>query len=203
METKSLIIALLVGVVISSNQSSAQPIGLQRKGNIRTQGNIAGAYLFQQKTFIPYLTGDMDLFFDDRVALSGSIWMSLPIGKIKSGLKQNHAVFGGVNYHPIKKGKWDPYIGLTPGIGLVQAEETNGELVTRTRLSPVPLISAAVGCNYYIGSIFNFYVKAQGVSGQFFKLEHQAIRLDDLRLTAGLGFNFQLWKPKTKQLVTI
>jgi hypothetical protein len=195
METKSLIAAIAASLFLAST-TTAQPIVQQRKGNFRAQGNIAGAYLFQQKIFMPYLTGDMDLFFDNHVALAGSVWVSLPISKIKSGLKQNHAVFGGINYHPLKKGRWDPYICLTPGIGLVQAEETNGELVTRTHLSPVPLLSASVGCNYYIGSIFNFFVKAQGVSGQFFKLEHRAIRLDDLRLTAGLGFNFQLWKPK-------
>lgn len=195
METKSLIAAIAASLFLAST-TTAQPIVQQRKGNFRAQGNIAGAYLFQQKIFMPYLTGDMDLFFDNHVALAGSVWVSLPISKIKSGLKQNHAVFGGINYHPLKKGRWDPYICLTPGIRLVQAEETNGELVTRTHLSPVPLLSASVGCNYYIGSIFNFFVKAQGVSGQFFKLEHRAIRLDDLRLTAGLGFNFQLWKPK-------
>jgi hypothetical protein len=197
METKSLIATIAASLFLAST-TTAQPILQQRKGNFRAQGNIAGAYIFQQKTFVPYLTGDMDLFFDNHVALAGSVWVSLPIGKIKSGLKQNHAVFGGINYHPLKKGRWDPYIGLTPGIGLVQAEETNGELVTRTRLSPVPLLSASVGCNYYIGSIFNFFVKAQGVSGQFFKVEHRAIRLDDLRLTAGLGFNFQLWKPRQR-----
>jgi hypothetical protein len=29
-------------------------------------------------------------------------------------------------------------------------------------------------------------------------LEPKCIHLDDLRLTAGLGFNFQLWKPRQK-----
>lgn len=195
METKSLIITIAACTWLTLT-TTAQPIVQQRKGNVRTQGNIAGAYLFSQKTFVPYLTGDMDLFFDPHVALAGSVWVSLPIGKITSGIKQNHAVFGGANYHPLKNGRWDPFIGLTPGIGLVQAEQNVGELTTRTKLSVVPLLSAAVGCNYYIGSVFNFFVKAQGVSGQFFKIEHQSIRLDDLRLTAGLGFNFQLWKPK-------
>lgn len=197
METKS-IITFALTLSLSHHFAFAQPIVEQRKGNIRSQGNIAATYLFEQKTFVPYLTGDMDLFFDNHVALAGSVWVSLPIGKIKSGLKQNHAIFGGVNYHPLKKGRWDPFIGLTPGIGLVQAENKNGDLVTRTRLSPVPLVSASVGCNYYIGSIFNFFVKAQGVSGQFFKLKHQANRLDDLRFTAGLGWNFRIWKPKVR-----
>ncbi len=197
METKNKIITTIVSLIFVTH-IAAQPIVIQRKGNLRVQGNIAGAYLFKQKVFIPYVTGDLDLFFDNNVAIAGSFWISLPIGSTKSGLVHNHAILGGVNYHPLKKGRWDPYIGLTPGIGLVQMEYKKDGLTKRTPLSVVPLLSASVGCNYYIGSVFNFFVKAQGVSGQFFKLEKQTVRLDDVRFTAGLGWNFNLWKPKTK-----
>ena len=197
METKSKIIIAIVGLLFVTH-SFAQPIVEQRKGNIRVQGNLAGAYLFKQKAFTPYLTGDLDLFFDNHVSLAGSVWASLPLGSTKSGLRQNHAIFGGINYHFLGKGRWDPYIGFTPGLGLVQMEYEKEGVVQRTKLSPIPLLSASVGCNYYIGSIFNFFVKAQGVSGQFFKLEQQTVRLDDIRFTAGLGWNFGLWKIEEK-----
>jgi hypothetical protein len=155
METKIKIVATILSLFLST-RSFSQPIVEQRKGNVRVQGNIAGAYMFKQKAFIPYFTGDLDLFFDNHASIAGSVWVSLPLGPTKSGLIHNHAILGGINYHPLKSGRWDPYIGFTPGLGLVQIEYKKDDVIQRTPLSPIPLLSASVGCNYYIGSVFNF-----------------------------------------------
>lgn len=188
-------IIVIMCCVLCVENTFSQPILKERKGNFRSHGNIAGGYLFQQKRAAAYITGDGDIFIDNHVALTGSLWFSVPLGKkYETGIKANHQFFGGVNYHILKQGRWDPYFGLTPGVGLVSAAYQNGEELRRTKISPVPLVSAAVGCNYYIGSIFNFYLKLQGVTGQLLKDVPQAVPLHELKMTAGLGWNFKIPK---------
>jgi hypothetical protein len=177
----------------------SQKIWETRKGCVRTQGNLAGGFLFKQKQPSAYVNGDIDLFIDDRVAFTGALWYSFALNRSnETGLKANHAVFAGINYHFLKPRRWDPFIGFTPGMGLAQVTYKDGDVLKRTPYAPVPLLSATLGCNYYIGSIFHFFVKVQGVTGQVFSTAPTATRLDELKFMAGLGWNLRLWKPKVK-----
>jgi hypothetical protein len=197
METKK-IIALPFFMLFVLMQLNAQRIIEDRTGNVRSQGNIAGGYLFGTKQPMGYVTGDIDLFIDKQVSVTGSIWLSIPVNNNKTGVKANHAVFWGFNYHPLKTGRWDPFIGLTPGLGIAQTAYMEGDEVKKTAFCPVPYIGVQTGFNYYVGSFFNFFTKVEGVSGQMFGGKPGHTRLDELKLTAGLGWNFSLWKPKHK-----
>jgi hypothetical protein len=191
------IICVLCSIILSTS-SAAQKITELRKGCARVQGNLAGGYLFEQKQYTAYVTGDADYFIENRVSLTGSAWYALPLrSKNVMGIRANHAVLGGFNYHFTQKGMFDPYAGITPGLGLVQVNYQSGEAIATSRLLAAPLLSASVGCNVYIGSIFHFFAKVQGVTGQVFKDLPAPGRLDELKVTAGLGFNARLRKPKT------
>lgn len=193
------VVILIVFLFLLVEDASSQKIWEARKGCVRTQGNIAGGYLFAQRQASAYANGDIDLFVEDRVALTGSAWYSFALNRnSETGLKANHAVFGGINYHFLKPCRWDPYIGLSSGMGVVQAAYREGDEVKRTPYSVVPLVSASVGCNYYVSSIFHFFVKVQGVTGQMFSTLPSPQRLDELKVMGGLGFNLRLWKPKKR-----
>lgn len=202
METKKLI-TLLLPLLLAATQAQAQKkritIWEERKGCVRSQGNLAAGYLFQQKQVAAYLAGDMDLFVDNRVSVNGQLWTSFATtARNKPGITAHHSVFWGMNYHILPKGRFDPYIGLTPGLGLVRANYFDGEVIRKSAFSVVPLLSAQIGMNYYVGWIFHFFAKVQGVSGVFFKDVPTANRLEELRFTAGLGWNLRLWRPKKK-----
>ena len=195
----SIRILLLMLSVLAFSHLPAQKIWEERKGCIRSQGNLAPGILFNQKIAAGYLNGDMDLFFDNRVSFTGSAWYSFAMNrKNETGIKANHAVFGGLNYHFLKPSRWDPYIGLTPGVGLVQVAYKDGDNIKSTPYSLAPLVSASVGCNYYIGWIFHVFVKVQAVTGQVFGTLPAPQRLDELKIMAGLGWNLRMWKPKHK-----
>ena len=178
-------------------QLHAQTIWQERKGTMSFQGDLAPGYLFSEKTLTAYADGDVELFLDDRVGFTGALWASFPTTrKDQPGIKANHALFWGANYHFLKPSRWDPYIGFTPGFGLVREAFTQNDQLTRTPFSIAPLVSASVGCNYYVGSIFHFFVQIQAVEGQILSTLPSARRLDELKFMAGLGWNFRLWKPK-------
>src|SRR3954468_15512904 len=81
----SIFIIFLLLLVVDAH---SQKIWETRKGCVRTQGNLAGGYLFKQKQASAYVNGDIDLFIDDRVAFTGSLWYSFALNrKNEIGLK--------------------------------------------------------------------------------------------------------------------
>ena len=193
------ILQVFIFMCLSSQNVLSQKIWETRKGCIRTQGNFSGGYLFGQKAASAYLNGDIDVFVDDRVGVTGSAFYSFALNRNnQTGLKANHAVFFGINYHFLKPQRFDPFIGFTPGMGLVQAAYKDGDVLKRTPYAAVPLLSATIGFNYYVGSIFNFFAKVQGVTGHVVSTMPSAMRLDELKFMAGLGWNLRMWKPKVK-----
>jgi hypothetical protein len=196
-KTDTIKVICLLLFVAATPQSQAQKIWTERKGSISAQGNLAPGYLFAQKSVSAYVNGDVEIFIDDRASFIGQAWISFATTeKNKAGLRANHAIFWGANYHFLKPGRWDPYVGFTPGMGLVRAGYKSGEDIKLTPFSVVPLVSISAGCNYYVGSIFHFFVKVQGVSGQMFSDLPVPKRLDELKFMAGLGWNLRMWKPK-------
>jgi len=192
METrKKILTSFLLLAVLSV---SAQPIVENRKGNLRTQGNLAGGYLFSQKAAGAYLTGDFDLFLDEQVSFTGSGWYGFKVSDNATGLIRNHSILSGFNYHPVKKGRWDPFIGLSPGLGIAELKYADSEGISQSTIGLAPLISGEIGCNYYVGSVFNLFVKARGVTGQARGDAPTPTRLDEIKITAGLGWNLRLWK---------
>lgn len=187
---KKILTALFVFIAVAV---SAQPIVESRKGNVRSQGNLAGGYLFSQKAFGAYLAGDLDVFIDDHVSITGAGWYGFKLTDNESGLLHNHAIFSGFNYHPMKKGRWDPFIGISPGVGITQVRFNDSEGISNTTTGLAPLVSGEVGCNYYVGSVFNFFVKARGITGHFRGDAPSPVALNEIKLTAGLGWNFKLW----------
>ena len=188
---------LMVMSMLIFSQLSAQRMWQERKGCLNVQGNVAPGYLFAQKSVTAYFNGDLEVFLDDRASFIGSTWISFATTyKDQAGLKANHAIFFGGNYHFLKPSHWDPYVGLTPGVGLVRAGYKIGEEVKLTPFSLAPLIGISVGCNYHIGSIFHFFVRVQGVAGEMFSTLPVPKRLDELKFMAGLGWNLRMWKPR-------
>lgn len=193
MENKKIIIIIL-GLVLTAF-SSAQSITEDRTGYARAQGNIAVGYLFAEKQPAAYITGDCDVFIKNQISISGALWVFVPVSRNPLGIKANHSLMWGFNYHFMKSGRADPYIGLTPGVSLVRVAYSGSEgTVEKTQYDMAPLISMGGGCNYYVGSVFHFFIKAQGVIGEYFGNAPQPTPLYELKITAGFGLNARLWK---------
>ncbi len=190
-------ITLILMIAFICNALQAQKIWEERTGCAIAQGDLAPGYLFAQKTVSAYLDGDAALFLDNNFAVEGALWCSFATAAAgPTGIKRNEALFWGAEYHFLKPSRWDPFVSFTPGVGLVQVAYAEEGVIKNTPYTPVPLASAAFGCNYYVGSIFHFFVKVQGVVGQVSSTLPKTQRLDELKFTGGLAFNLRFWKPK-------
>jgi hypothetical protein len=193
--SKALLLAMLACIC---SALSAQKIWEERTGCVIGQGDLAPGYLFAQKAVTAYVDGDIAIFFENHFAAEGAIWVSFATAaQGAAAVKVNDALFWGAEYHFIKPNRWDPFVSLTPGVGLVRVSY-NGDAgdIQRTPFTAVPLGSMSLGCNYYVGSIFHFFLKVQGVVGQVSSKLPTTQRLDELKFTGGLAFNLRLWKPK-------
>ncbi len=163
METKKIIVLLIA--IIYMAQTQAQKIYEERKGCFLAQGNIAGSYLFKQKKTLTYFGGDPEYFVQNYLSIGGDVWLSIRLkDNANDGVRDLHSVFGGVNYHPVKKGRFDPYIGLSPGVAYVNVGYHDAENIYKKASGLAPLVSATAGLNVYVGSIFRFFVKVRGVA---------------------------------------
>ena len=191
--SKVMLLALLASISIGSH---AQKIWEDRTGCVIVQGDLAPGYLFAQKKVTAYVDGDMAIFFENRFAAEGAIWISFATAaQGATGPRVNEALFWGAEYHFLKPSRWDPFVSFTPGVGLVRVGYYEGGELKLTPYTAVPLGSLSVGCNYYVGSIFHFFLKVQGVVGQVTSVMPTPSRLDEMKFLGGLAFNLRLWKP--------
>ncbi len=191
MVTRAIIIILFL--FSSAGAFAQQPkFDVLRKGLFRSQLTISPGFMLSGGSPNIYLHGGFEYFLKDEVSFSGhGFWF---IDSQKTGnLKHNSSVLWGLRYHfPWREKKIDSFIGLEPGIGLVQAKNSESVSV----LKATPLITASAGFTFYVWKFFNFFVETRYIHGHHSSEWNQTYKLDEFRISAGLGWNVNLIRKK-------
>lgn len=186
---KKKISVFIIYCLLSSN-ILAQQDATERIGMFRGQANLAGSYILPFKQFGTFITGDFNYYLNPRVSMTGEGWFMLPATE-KQLLTAHHNLLGGLTWHLSTHTRWDPYLAFTPGISFTaQRDTTEG----KNRITPIalsPTLTLAAGCNYYAGSIFHFFIKIRYLYTNLTAHELPSSTLHEIRITAGLGFNFK------------
>lgn len=193
MVTRAIIILLFLFNALES--VAQQPkFDVLRKGLFRSFLTITpGIPLNEANTHI-YLHGGFEYFLQNKVSFTGHGFWYIDSQKKNGSLKQNSSILWGLRYHfPIRQKKFDTFVGLEPGIALVQAK-TGEQLSVR---KATPLISASAGFSFYVWRFFNFFTEVRYVHGSHPTEWNQTVRLDDIRISAGLGWNVNLIRKKS------
>lgn len=188
MEKKKISILLILCII--SIYGMAQEDVTEKTGMFRGQANLAGSYILPFKQFGTFITGDFNYYLNPRVSVAGEGWYMLPVTE-KQMLTAHHNLLGGLTWHLSKHTRWDPYIAFTPGISFTAQRDTADG---KNRITPIalsPSLTLAAGCNYYPGSIFHFFVKVRYLYTNLAAQELPSSTLHEIRITAGLGFNFK------------
>lgn len=190
------LLACMAGMAAHAQDESS----FNKKYLLRTQGNLSLGYMVKQKVVPSYIGGDFDFYFDERVSFygEGSFFVTQTSDPVGYKIKHNHAILSGVNIHLVQGKRFDPYIGINPGImisqfgpvGDVNLTVYNPPFTQNTRVGVSPVFSVATGINYYVGSIFNFFVRVRYIQGQYFGTSMERIPLSEFRFSAGLGWNW-------------
>ena len=171
-----------------------------RKGLVRAQGTISPGWTLKDGNTNLYLQGDLEYFLQDKVSLKGDISYFLDT-QGDGYLKHNHNLFFGAQYHiPYKR--LDAYVGLHPGIGLIQTRNenlTNAEGITEPQTSAMkvaPSVSVATGFNFYVWRHIHFMANVKYIHAKHTAEWGETYALDEIRISFGLGWNVNLLKRK-------
>lgn len=142
-----------------------------------------------------YVHGFLEYFPGRRISLRGDIaGLVISVGD-RSPLLHYHRVWAGGTFHfPVKQ--FDPYIGFQPGMGVVQTRYAQGGLEQKSRVNVVPVVSALIGARYFVGKYFNFFLEFRYSHARHFA-PNAIYNLDEVGLSAGLGFNIDVLPRKT------
>ena len=134
MEKKKIVSVVLI-LFVASVGLFAQRDSVIKTGLFRAQANISGGYIFQSKKYVPYISANLDYYINESFSVTGESWISFDIiGMDQTGLRKNYSTFLGLNYHPVRKSRWDPYIGFSAGASI---HTINYFLDTVIRESPI------------------------------------------------------------------
>lgn len=181
---------LTAACVILIGTTFAQDKPIVRKGLIRAQLTISPATMLDYSESPFYFHGTLEGYLNKKTSLVGESYFHL--GNISGETTLfdfNHSTFFGGSYH-IAQDNSSLYIGLQPGVSIARIRTQEGQ--ERGTLGVSPLFSTVVGFNFFVHRFFHFFVQSRLVLGQH--LHNEAVSLNELRISAGLGINLNTFK---------
>jgi hypothetical protein len=176
----------LAVLLILARSSHAQTEFSKRHG-VRFMATLSPGYMFGLNEGVVSLSGSWNYYISEHISVHGEGGYFLSSLEDKSRVRTNHSLIGGLNYHFKANKRFDPFIGMQPGAGFFTPESG---LFVQYKTEVVPIISFIGGMNYYVGSIFNFFVHLRYMQGQSLSYLPLRMPLSEIRIMAGLGFNF-------------
>lgn len=160
---------------------------------VRGVATIAPGFMTDGGNLHIYLHGNLEYYLDERISLRGDGFYFLSAAKGNAWL-QNHSILSGASLHMGNKNRFDPYIGLQPGVAISQlAFGGPCALYPCLVASPGytkanPIISPVIGFNYYFEKLFHLFGEARYVAGKHLA-DAPTYSLSELKFSFGLGWN--------------
>jgi hypothetical protein len=130
-----------------------------------------------------YFHGNLEGYTSEKISLAGDGYFYLGELNEQGAFRFHNSLFAGFNWHPLKDGSSDLFLGIQPGITFTTLSSEPND--SKTAINPV--VSFNVGYNYFVNDYFNFFVLGKTILGQH---TTYAVRsLNEFRLSAGLGFS--------------
>jgi hypothetical protein len=174
--------ALCLFVVIADAQGT-----FTKRHGFRAMGTLTPGVFTSNASTALYFSGNWDYYFNEHISMTGEGHVFLSNLTGNSNITSYHSVLWGMNYHFLENTQLDPFIGMQPGFGFVNGLRIFGN--TPNAFETVPLITFSAGTNFYVGSIFHFFVNVRYLQGQSLSATDYKLSLSEFRFMGGLGWN--------------
>jgi hypothetical protein len=169
------------------------------KGLISVQGTLAVGFDINKTTPEQrfYIYGESEYLISDHIGINGSAWGNLGSSERRfqafgSTKKQEdvyvHSALAGPVFHAFVNQPLDLYVGVQPGFSFIHGKYITPVDGTAIDFQVSPTASVHGGIALY-ASFFHLFAQVRYVRTQLFSL-HNQVRLNDVRVCIGLGFNF-------------
>ena len=185
--------AVLLFILFGQN-THAQDSSTIRSGLLTAKLTLSPSHMYCDNQTYIYLHGAFEAYLSKKISVTGEVYYNVGEGNGNNTFDYNHSLFFGSSYHFTHLDN-DLYVGIQPGISLtkINAKANN---IANADFGVDPLVSAVVGYNYFAGSIFHFFLTSRYILGDHHYNVHKS--LSEIRLSAGLGFNINTGKRRTK-----
>ena len=212
---KKIIFLLIVTLSVIEGSFAQQDTGKYiRKGLIRSMATISPGIMLNgimSNTSTIFIHGNLEYYVADNVSIRGDSYYFLQ-AKDNDGcnpFEYNHSTFSGASYHFKTKNHFDPYLTLEPGISITKRSAAFEEpkpcvLYGMSKTAANPLLSSAIGFNFYFQKLFHLFGEARYIIGKNISGDSEypvgnssaRLSLNELRFSFGLGFNINVLKKK-------
>lgn len=198
---------LVVFLVLSAIVFAQEEKAFLYKYMLKANATLCPGFMLGQTQNNIYVHGYLEYFPEEKVSLRGDGFWFTGAQQKPSLLKQNSSLFFGGLYH-FHKSRFDYFIGLQAGMGFAQpgsnyqqTTSTVGVVTTvvydtaNYALKAIPLISPVTGITFYPGKYVNFFLELRYVNSRYYGyFNGSRLNMDELRVSAGLGFQIPLKK---------
>jgi len=190
----ALFILLLWGTLVYAQQDSL----FKYRGMLKGSATLAPGFMMAQTQTNIYVHGHLEYFPEEKVSLRGEGFWFTGAQQKPALLKENSSfLFGGL-YH-FHKNRFDYFIGLQTGMAFTQPSDTVDVSIPTTgmtlrikktfEMKATPIISPFTGITFYPGKYVNFFLEVRYINNKYFgHLYGKTLNMDELRISAGLGF---------------
>ncbi len=169
------------------------------------QATISPGYWFAEKKWNSYFNATLEWCFDKRVSIRANGFYYFTTQNVAiPKFKMNHNLFLGAFYH-YPKNKFDFYFGIEPGCAMILqrtystsvlgAEPARDTTINDPPIKFTPIMSASCGINFFFWKYMNIFAALKVVHGNYIPPYGKKISLDELRISAGIGFHVRFSKP--------
>jgi hypothetical protein len=190
---KLMLILALPGFVAAQQKDSTASLSKR----LIVQATISPGYMFSKGLWNSYFHSTLEWCFDKRVSIRADGFYFFSSQGDYQPFKINHNLLLGAFYHfPKKKG--DFYFGVQPGAACVQQYSYiyNDSTITNPKLQVAPIMTAAIGASYFFWKYMNLFAAVKFVHGTYIPQYGKPISLNELRISAGVGWHIQFKKGK-------
>lgn len=163
-------------------QYGARPFVQKRLMNM-SAGLTGGVMIFNPVQDV-YFNGSFSYCIEQQIGIRTDLYVFIPDPSYKGQLDNNSSILIGPEFH-FPAGRFDMSLMFEPGISFSYLE--GGAADKQTQAEPV--FQFSMGFYYYILQNFHVLASVGYLHGNYFLENNDPFRLDELRVTAGLGVN--------------
>lgn len=208
-------ILLLVIMALSLQTYSQDSTRFRYHSLLKASATITPGYMLSTPQTNIYVNGFLEYFPEDHVSLRGESFVMVGSQQKPAILKQNSCLTFGAAYH-FHKNKLDYFIGLETGVAIVKPNDTQDstygwhdpaiplgatnffvKYTTDYSYKVLPVFVPVTGITFHMSDYFNIFLNVHYVKARYFGYQYgKTLLLDELRISAGLGFSIHLKKKK-------
>ena len=160
-----------------------------REHLLSTTATISPGFQKNNSDINIYLHGMVSFYPEPKVSIDGEAYWFLGGQNQTTLMAENSSLVFGMNYHFAKDGNVDPFVGIMPGLSLVSTNNYTIQQSFVTQYSIVPIVTLNAGFKFHMAKWCNAFVNLRYIKGTLVEHHFEALPLDEVRISFGLGFN--------------